>query len=1331
MDVQAGLLPAETGFPAPGPPRDNPPVPRRAASSAGPTPPVLDPSLAGILEQLERERDATKPRLPPLLESIDYETHEHVPWRADQARRTPADGAASFTARWSLVTLTALAIATAAYLVNFAVENIAHAKFSRAGNTLLSWTLGSSALGFTTGCGLAWLVLGAVNSALAGGGALFVALVGPAAAGSGIPDVKCWLNGVDAPEVLSGRTLVAKVVGSIASVASGMAVGKEGPFVHTGACVGYVLAGVGSRLDFARRRAEGDAPGQWRPSTSRTIGEDDVVPPGMDGGIGELGSYAEGQGAPGSALSPGSSRFARWAFRTVPGLSLLARALGREAAPQPLRDLVTCGAAAGVAAAFRAPVGGVLFAMEEGATHWSHPLLWRAFWGTAVVSISLRALMSLCEGGGCGVFAREGTFVLFEISNGQSRFDLRSELGPLLLLGAAGGLLGSLFTTVNGRLCRWRRDVLHSSVVGGDGAGMAPGREDAGGPVTTRAQAETIAATLAQRPSLNLDRRSGLAGGGHSAALQRGSGGVPPSPGGSGLGRSSMTIARASMAVKQVTADAAVIVERSRVWLRWVRRRPWYTRVAEAIVLALLTSGLAVGLPAAWGCRKCPTLQPDGTWLFPEDGGRRSLSMGYAPPPGAGGGSSAVAPPLPLRAVAEDDASASATPRRRASDRHVWPYSPSASLRHRGGLWARVLGFRADPATPRRAANENVFEDTVCPSDDPAAGNFVRFACPDGQYNELGSLLFTTQDGAIKNLMSSGTGGEFGAASLLTFFVSFYALAILTYGVALPSGLFVPCILCGASYGRAVGALVRQGRADDAAAAAAAAAGEVIADPDGAGAVIAAAARRVLQIVVGDADVDEGTWALLGAASFLGGTMRMTVSLCVILLELTDHLALLPQVMMVLVVAKAVGDATGVPGVYDVHVGLKRLPYLEAAPPAPLSGLTAADAMSRPIMAFRRWERGQDLLARLDGCDHHGFPVQEGGVLLGVVTRADILGALASARALQPAAGPDSEAIRKVELLDPGALVDSPGWDWGGIPSAASDPKNLEGKIRGSGPLRRRPADVIALERARPAGRLRLWLDLAPLVHPCPHVVQAGTSLARCHELFRSLGLRHLLVTPGIDDVCGIITRRDLHGAGEEHDAGSGGGGQGGTASGGGGTSGSAGGAGIHQSNNERVMGGSGGNRAIGGGGGPLLAGDASRDEEEAAGGSTRGPPSRTGSRAGGSVHGGAARDRLTRLATHTASRMVPRRPPVSPALHALADRASARVRGFGQTVTRTVRGGASSPPSVGRSEGGSASGRHAARRPAAAAAATDAAVGSEEGSARAGSGRDGATVEE
>ena len=176
--------------------------------------------------------------------------------------------------------------------------------------------------------------------------AIPVALFEPRAAGSGISEIKCMLNGVKIPHVVRITTLGAKVVGIIAAVASGLPVGKEGPMIHR--------------------------------YTSWVLSVPHVV-------ISPLGDRRCCSGAIlGAGLSQGKSQT----------LNVETKVLAFRNDKEK-RDASVCGASAGVAAAFGAPIGGVLFGLEEGASHWFQSLTWRAFFA-AIISAYVHGVSRMC-----------------------------------------------------------------------------------------------------------------------------------------------------------------------------------------------------------------------------------------------------------------------------------------------------------------------------------------------------------------------------------------------------------------------------------------------------------------------------------------------------------------------------------------------------------------------------------------------------------------------------------------------------------------------------------------------------------------------------------------------------------------------------------------------------------------------------------------------------------------------------------------------------------------------------------------------------------------------
>lgn len=335
---------------------------------------------------------------------------------------------------------------------------------------------------------------------------------------------------------------------------------------------------------------------------------------------------------------------------------------------------------------------------------------------------------------------------------------------------------------------------------------------------------------------------------------------------------------------------------------------------------------------------------------------------------------------------------------------------------------------------------------------------YARYRCGKGEFNTMASVLFTTTEVAIKGFFHNTA--EYRWDALLAYFVVVFVLAVVTYGIAVPSGLFVPCILAGCAFGRMVGEGVR--------------------------------------LWFPDEDVVAGTYAIVGATAMLGGVSRMTISLTVILLETTQDIELLLPIMATLMVAKWVGDTVNI-SLYDLHVELYCMPFVECKPSTNMYHLSAVDVMRRPVRFLPERCTVRQILELMDRFGHNGFPVVQNGTrqLTGLVLRNQLAVLLNRRVHAKPPARPDRGEF-PVSYVDFATSLSS----------------------------KRVPIDLdLVLQED---GDDRLEIDLAPYMTRVPMAVQPACPLSRVFVLFRSLGLRHLCVVNHQNMLVGIITRKEI-----------------------------------------------------------------------------------------------------------------------------------------------------------------------------------------------------------
>jgi chloride channel 7 len=121
------------------------------------------------------------------------------------------------------------------------------------------------------------------------------------------------------------------------------------------------------------------------------------------------------------------------------------------------RDFIVCGAGAGVAAAFNAPVGGVLFSYEESASFWHRSLTWRALFCAMIAAYVIDVFLSgLNDNSQWGKLSSPGMMNFGDFSRQNQTSWSIWELPIFALVGILGGLFGAAFNWFNAKITAFR-----------------------------------------------------------------------------------------------------------------------------------------------------------------------------------------------------------------------------------------------------------------------------------------------------------------------------------------------------------------------------------------------------------------------------------------------------------------------------------------------------------------------------------------------------------------------------------------------------------------------------------------------------------------------------------------------------------------------------------------------------------------------------------------------------------------------------------------------------------------------------------------------------------
>ncbi|KIK39991.1 hypothetical protein CY34DRAFT_807654 [Suillus luteus UH-Slu-Lm8-n1] len=400
-----------------------------------------------------------------------------------------------------------------------------------------------------------------------------------------------------------------------------------------------------------------------------------------------------------------------------------------------------------------------------------------------------------------------------------------------------------------------------------------------------------------------------------------------------------------------------------------------------------------------------------------------------------------------------------------------------------GGLYgAFVVKFNMQVAAFRRKhlATHGVAEAVILATLTATIGYFNRFMRID--MTEMMSILFRECEGGgdHNNLCQMAVQWPMANSLLLATFIRM-GFVVISYGAKVPAGIFVPSMAVGATFGRMVGIMVK--------------------------AMYRAYPHSGI-FAVCDPNVPcitPGTYAFLGAAAALSGVMRITVTVVVIMFELTGALTYILPTMIVILVTKAVGDFLGTRGIADEAIRFNGYPILENEDHG--FNVSVSDVMKKDLdILFASGMLVSDVEGLLASTNVKGFPIvdsESSQTLVGYMGRTELRYVLDKA-----------QNVGDITPSTPCAFL-----------REASDQEDFVLSDMTSGSALGVEEDLATelIETSATIDVLKLW----PWVNQTPLTVSPRLPLEIVTQLFKRMGPRVILVEEH-GSLKGLVTVKDV-----------------------------------------------------------------------------------------------------------------------------------------------------------------------------------------------------------